>query len=82
MSRIVIPARFLPPPEPHRRPDGSRHHVGVTYAVAFGTAAGVPARLVTVPGANHIFDGHDDIDALVDLSVGYLAAALARTMAG
>jgi acetyl esterase/lipase len=41
------------------------------------TAAGVEARLVPVEGAQHIFDGHEDIDGLVDLSVGYLAEKLA-----
>ena len=40
------------------------------------TDAGVDARLVPVEGAQHIFDGHDDIDGLVALSVGYLAEAL------
>ena len=37
------------------------------------TAAGVPVRLVPVQGAEHIFTGHDDIDAVVRLSVDYLA---------
>jgi len=41
------------------------------------TAAGVDCRLVPVDGAQHIFDGHDDIDAVVRLSVDYLAGALA-----
>jgi acetyl esterase/lipase len=40
------------------------------------TAAGVDARLVPVEGAQHIFDGYDDIHGLVRLSVDYLAAAL------
>jgi acetyl esterase/lipase len=40
------------------------------------TAAGVDARLVPVEGAEHIFDGHDDVDGLVRLSVDYLAEAL------
>jgi acetyl esterase/lipase len=40
------------------------------------TAAGVDCRLVPVDGAQHIFDGHDDIDAVVQLSVDYLAEAL------
>jgi dipeptidyl aminopeptidase/acylaminoacyl peptidase len=40
------------------------------------TAAGVEARLVPVEGAQHIFDGHDDIDGLVQLSVDYLKEAL------
>jgi dipeptidyl aminopeptidase/acylaminoacyl peptidase len=40
------------------------------------TAAGVDARLVPVDGAQHIFDGHDDVDALVQLSVDYLAEHL------
>jgi hypothetical protein len=33
-------------------------------------------RLVPVEGAEHIFDGHDDIDGLVKLSVDFLAEAL------
>jgi acetyl esterase/lipase len=41
------------------------------------TAAGVESRLETVEGAQHIFDGCDDIDGVVALSVGYLAHALA-----
>jgi acetyl esterase/lipase len=41
------------------------------------TAAGVEARLVPVEGAQHVFDGHDDVDALVALTVQYLAEALA-----
>jgi acetyl esterase/lipase len=40
------------------------------------TAAGVEARLVPVDGAQHIFDGHDDVDGLIDLSVAYLAEHL------
>jgi acetyl esterase/lipase len=36
------------------------------------TAAGVEARLVPVEGAEHIFAGSDDVDALIRLSVGYL----------
>jgi acetyl esterase/lipase len=40
------------------------------------TAAGVPARLEPVHGSEHIFAGHDDIDAVVRLSVDYLADAL------
>jgi acetyl esterase/lipase len=39
-------------------------------------AAGVDVRLVPVEGAMHIFDGHDDIDGVVRLSVRYLADAL------
>ncbi|HEV7189533.1 MAG TPA: alpha/beta hydrolase [Blastococcus sp.] len=41
------------------------------------TAAGVDSRLVPVEGAQHVFDGHDDIDAVVQLSVDYLATSLA-----
>jgi acetyl esterase/lipase len=41
------------------------------------TAAGVPATLVPVQGAEHIFDGSDEIDGLVRLSVEYLTRALA-----
>jgi acetyl esterase/lipase len=40
------------------------------------TAAGVPVRLVPVEGAEHIFTGCDDIDAVVRLSVRYLADVL------
>jgi acetyl esterase/lipase len=40
------------------------------------TAAGVAVRLVPVEGAEHIFTGCDDIDAVVRLSVDYLAEAL------
>ena len=40
------------------------------------TGAGVDCRLEPVEGAQHIFDGHDDIDAVVQLSVDYLARAL------
>jgi acetyl esterase/lipase len=40
------------------------------------TAAGVPVRLVPIEGAQHIFDGHDDVDAVVQLSVDHLAEAL------
>jgi acetyl esterase/lipase len=40
--------------------------------------AGVPVRLVPIDGAEHIFDGHDDIDAVVRMSVDYLADALGR----
>jgi acetyl esterase/lipase len=39
-------------------------------------AAGVEARLVPVEGAQHVFDGHGDVDGLVRLSVDYLAEAL------
>jgi acetyl esterase/lipase len=37
------------------------------------TAAGATVQLVPVEGADHIFDGHADIDAIVQLSVAYLA---------
>ncbi len=40
------------------------------------TGAGVDCRLEPVDGAQHIFDGHDDIDAVVQLSVDYLVEAL------
>jgi len=39
-------------------------------------AAGVPVRLVPVIGADHIFAGSTEVDAVVDLSVRYLADAL------
>jgi dipeptidyl aminopeptidase/acylaminoacyl peptidase len=41
------------------------------------SAAGVDCRLVSVEGAQHIFDGCNDIDSVVRLSVEYLVAALA-----
>jgi len=40
------------------------------------TAAGADCELVPVENAQHIFDGCDDIDAVVQLSVDYLAKAL------
>ena len=40
------------------------------------TGAGAECRLVPVEDAMHIFDGHDDVDAVVRLSVDYLADAL------
>jgi acetyl esterase/lipase len=40
------------------------------------TDQGVSARLVPIEGADHIFNGHDDIDGIVRLSVDYLAEAL------
>jgi acetyl esterase/lipase len=40
------------------------------------TAAGVDSRLVRVEGAEHIFNGCEDVDAVVQLSVDYLAKAL------
>jgi acetyl esterase/lipase len=40
------------------------------------TAAGVSSTLVPAEGAEHIFNGHDDIDSLVRLSVEYLSEAL------
>jgi len=40
------------------------------------TAVGVDCRLVPVEGAEHIFDGHDDVDAVVRLSVDHLAETL------
>jgi acetyl esterase/lipase len=39
-------------------------------------AAGVPVQLVPIEGAEHIFKNHQDIDAVVRLSVDYLAEAL------
>jgi dipeptidyl aminopeptidase/acylaminoacyl peptidase len=39
-------------------------------------AAQVPARLIPVPGADHIFFGAPDIDELVTVSVRFLAEAL------
>jgi acetyl esterase/lipase len=42
------------------------------------TSAGVAAQLVPIEGADHIFNGHDDIDAVVRLSVEFLAKALLR----
>jgi acetyl esterase/lipase len=40
------------------------------------TGAGVDSRLIPVANAQHIFDGCEDIDAVVQLSVDYLAKAL------
>jgi dipeptidyl aminopeptidase/acylaminoacyl peptidase len=40
------------------------------------STAGVTAQLVPVKDADHIFNGHDDIDGIVRLSVEYLADAL------
>jgi acetyl esterase/lipase len=40
------------------------------------TEAGVSVRLIPIEGAEHIFNGHDDIDGVVRLSVEYLAEAL------
>jgi dipeptidyl aminopeptidase/acylaminoacyl peptidase len=40
------------------------------------TDQGASARLVPIEGADHIFNGHDDIDGIVRLSVDYLAEAL------
>jgi acetyl esterase/lipase len=42
------------------------------------TVAGVPVELVTVEGADHVFDGYADVDGLVRRSVNYLADALLR----
>ena len=41
------------------------------------TAAGVSSTLVPVEGAQHIFAGSDDIEGVVELTVGYLKEALA-----
>jgi acetyl esterase/lipase len=38
--------------------------------------AGVSAQLVPIEGADHIFNGYDDIDGVVRLSVDYLVKAL------
>jgi dipeptidyl aminopeptidase/acylaminoacyl peptidase len=40
------------------------------------TGAGVACRLQPVENAQHIFDGYDDIDAVVRLSVDYLVKVL------
>jgi acetyl esterase/lipase len=40
------------------------------------TEAEVPVQLVSVEGADHNFNGHDDIDGVVRRSVDYLAEAL------
>lgn len=37
---------------------------------------GVPARLISVAGAGHVFDGHEDVDVLIRHSVEHLADAL------
>lgn len=51
-------------------------HVQSEALAAALTNAGVTARLVSVPGAGHVFDGHEDVDVLVQHSVDYLADAL------
>ncbi len=43
------------------------------------TRAGIPVRLIPIEGADHIFDGHEDIDAIVRLSIDYLADALGKS---
>jgi acetyl esterase/lipase len=43
------------------------------------TEAGVPVRLIRIEGADHIFDGHDDIDSVVRISIDYLADALGKS---
>lgn len=43
------------------------------------TDARVPVRLVPIEGADHIFNGQDDIDGVVRLSVDYLAKVLLPT---
>ena len=40
------------------------------------TQNGVPVRLVPIDGADHIFNGHDGVDSVVQLSVEILAEAL------
>jgi len=40
------------------------------------TQNGVPVRLLPIDGADHIFNGHDGVDSVVQLSVEYLAEAL------
>jgi acetyl esterase/lipase len=50
----------------------------LTQALA---SAGVSVQLVGIDGADHIFNGYDDIDGVVRLSVDYLAKAL-RTPPG
>jgi dipeptidyl aminopeptidase/acylaminoacyl peptidase len=40
------------------------------------TEVGVPSTLRIVPGADHCFEGYDDIPALIDESVAYLRARL------
>ena len=42
------------------------------------TDAGVAVKVVPVDGANHIFDGYDDVDAVVRRSVDFLVDALVR----
>jgi acetyl esterase/lipase len=41
-------------------------------------AVGVQVELVPIEGADHIFNGHDDVDGAVRTSVDYLAKALLR----
>ena len=40
------------------------------------STAGVSAQLVPIEDADHIFNGHDDIDGIVRVSVEYLVDAL------
>lgn len=47
--------------------------------VAALRAAGVAAELIPVAGADHIFAGHPDVDALVVRSVDFLVSSLAGT---
>lgn len=42
------------------------------------SAVGAPARLLSVPGAGHVFDGYEDVEALIRFSVEHLADALLR----
>ena len=59
-------ARFLPPPEPYARPDGSRHYVGAVYAAVSGfrtlqldlyvpDAAAAPPVVVWIHGGAWMF---------------------------
>jgi acetyl esterase/lipase len=61
--------------DPRHRRHGGAIRASDVLARAL-TDAGVSARLVPVEGAEHIFNGYDDIDGIVGLSVQYLAEAL------
>src|SRR5215203_4918362 len=76
---LWVPASTSPPPLVvwvHGAADAVVPYCQSELLEAALTRAGVPVRLVPVEGADHIFEGHDDIDAVVRMSVDYLAAAL------
>jgi hypothetical protein len=60
------------PAHPRHRRRVVRYAQSAVLAQALAEA-GVPVRLVPIEGADHIINGHHDIDAVVRLSVEYLA---------